>query len=406
MWLTGWQHPDHNTLWRFYQANRQQLRKLLKRTVHVALDLGLVDLVIQAVDGTKVAANAARDRMVDAAGVERLLDRVDAALADLEAQNGGGAEPSAPALPKELSEAKALKERIERAKKRLEDEERTRVNLTDADAGLVRSHAGIMVGYNGQAVVSPVRQGKSAGLLITAAEVTTEPNDQGQLAAMIQAARDTVGAVETTAADAGYHSGPNLEACAALRQRIVMPEATGKDVRENPYHKDRFVYDAPTDTYCCPEGKTLRFVGAKHKRGIGLLRGYRAEARECGACPAFGRCTKNARLGRRLDIRPTDQALRTHRAWMRTEEAKALYKLRKSLVEPAFGILKEQLGARRFLLRGLAQVRAEWSLLAVAMNLRTLWRLLIGGPGTRTAGRQRRQLPQAPMAAELAGAVA
>ncbi|MCH7552524.1 MAG: transposase [Chloroflexi bacterium] len=187
LWLTGWQHPDHNTLWRFYQANRQQLRKLLKRTVHVALDLGLVDLVLQAVDGTKVAANAARDRMVDAAGVERLLDRVDAALADLEAQNGGGAERSAPALPKELSEAKALKERIERAKKRLEDEERTRVNLTDTDAGLVRSHPGIMVGYNGQAVVSPVRQGKSAGLLITAAEVTTEPNDQGQLAAMIQA---------------------------------------------------------------------------------------------------------------------------------------------------------------------------------------------------------------------------
>ena len=91
---------------------------------------------------------------------------------------------------------------------------------------------------------------------------------------------------------------------------------------------------------------------------------------------------------------------------MQTEEAKALYKLRKSLVEPAFGILKEQLGARRFLLRGLAQVRAEWSLLAVAMNLRTLWRLMIGGSGTRTAGRQRRQLPQAPMAAELAGAVA
>ena len=119
----------------------------------------------------------------------------------------------------------------------------------------------------------------------------------------------------------------------------------------------------------------LRFVGAKHKRGIGLLRGYRASPDDCVVCPAFGHCTKNARLGRRLDVRQTDQALRMHRLWMQTERAKQLYKRRKELVEPAFGILKEQMGARKLLLRGFARVRAEWSLLAVAFNLRTLWRL-------------------------------
>ena len=59
---------------------------------------------------------------------------------------------------------------------------------------------------------------------------------------------------------------------------------------------------------------------------------------------------------------------------METEAAKASYRLRKQIVEPAFGILKEQQGARRFLLRGLANVRAEWSLLATAFNLRTLYR--------------------------------
>jgi len=375
LWLTGLQQPDHNTLWRFYQTNRQQLRRLLKQTVRIALDLDLVDLAVQAVDGTRLAANASRDRMFNTAGVQRLLDRVDAAIADLEAQNKESDVASVPQLPEQLSDAKALKERIEQAQQRLKDGERTWVNLTDGDASLVRSHPRVIVGYNCQAVVSPVQRGASTGLLITAAEVATASNDQGQLAPMIQAARATVGAVEVTAADAGYHSGQNLETCAALQQRIVMPEATSKDVRENPYHKDRFVYDASTDTYRCPEGKTLRFVGAKHKQGVGLLRGYRASPADCVACPAFGRCTKNRRLGRRLDIRPTDQALRTHRRWMQTEEAKRLYHRRKELVEPAFGILKEQLGARRLLLRGFARVRAEWSLLAVALNLRTLWKL-------------------------------
>ena len=54
----------------------------------------------------------------------------------------------------------------------------------------------------------------------------------------------------------------------------------------------------------------------------------------------------------------------------------ALYARRKELNEPTLGILKEQMGARRFLLRGLGNVRAEFVLLATAFNLRTLWRVL------------------------------
>ncbi len=60
---------------------------------------------------------------------------------------------------------------------------------------------------------------------------------------------------------------------------------------------------------------------------------------------------------------------------MTTERARRLYARRKELIEPIFGILKEQLSARRFLLRGLANVRAEFALLATAFNLRTLWKV-------------------------------
>ncbi len=59
---------------------------------------------------------------------------------------------------------------------------------------------------------------------------------------------------------------------------------------------------------------------------------------------------------------------------METEEANLLYAQRKGLIEPVFGIIKEQLGARRFLLRGLENVKAEFALLATAFNLRTLWK--------------------------------
>ena len=58
---------------------------------------------------------------------------------------------------------------------------------------------------------------------------------------------------------------------------------------------------------------------------------------------------------------------------MATDEAKEAYKQRKELIEPSFGIIKEIMGLRRFLLRGLSNVRAEASVLVTAFNLRTLY---------------------------------
>ena len=60
---------------------------------------------------------------------------------------------------------------------------------------------------------------------------------------------------------------------------------------------------------------------------------------------------------------------------MNTDAARSLYSRRQEMSEPTFGILKEQMNARRFLLRGMVNVRAEFNLLATAFNLRTLWRV-------------------------------
>ena len=90
LWLTGWQHPDHNTLWRFYRGHRQAMRKLFERTVRTAVTMKLVDLAVQAVDGTKVVANASLNRSYDAGGLRGLLERLESAITDLEAQNEAG----------------------------------------------------------------------------------------------------------------------------------------------------------------------------------------------------------------------------------------------------------------------------------------------------------------------------
>ena len=88
-----------------------------------------------------------------------------------------------------------------------------------------------------------------------------------------------------------------------------------------------------------------------------------------------GVCTKNRRYGRTIEIGQNDTALRRHRDWMKTEEAKQAYLRRLPLIEPLFAILRNQLGARQFALRGLPNVKAEWSMFATPYNLRTLWRV-------------------------------
>ena len=374
LWLTGWQRPDHNTLWRFYREHRGTMRHLFKRTVHTAVKVGLVDLAVQAVDGTKIAGNAAKDRTYDKEGLQRLLERTEKTIRELEKENEEGIDPAPPHLPQKLTQAEQLRAEVKAAMEELAEDGRKRINLTDGDTELMKSRHGIVAGYNAQAMVSPAKvDTKETGLIITAADVTKDANDIKQLVPMLEQAEENTGErAEVSLADGGYHSGSNLEKCAQRGQVVIMPEAQQRAL-ERPYHKDRFIYNESTDSYTCPQGQTLRFRRMKRTKGT-LVREYRASPAMCRECSAFSTCTKNGVYGRRIEVRPHEALLRQHRERMATEEAKKAYSRRKELPEPTFGIFKEQLGVRRFLLRGLANVKAELLTLATAFNLRTLWR--------------------------------
>ena len=99
LWLTGWQHPDHNTLWRFYKEHRVKMHHLFKLTVRTAVSMNLVDMAVQAVDGTKIQANAARERTYDANRLQQLLKRTETVIQELEKQNEEGDYPPPVHLP-------------------------------------------------------------------------------------------------------------------------------------------------------------------------------------------------------------------------------------------------------------------------------------------------------------------
>ena len=306
---------------------------------------------------------------------EGCSDRVERAIGDLEAQNEAGEDTAAAHLPEELANKEVLRAQVRQAMTDLASQERyKRINLTDRDARLMKGRQGIVAGYNAQAMVSPTEpSGGATGMLVAAVDVVDEANDNAMLAPMMERAEETTGTkAQTTLADAGYFAGTHLEECASRSQQVVVSESRQRFLKD-PYHKDQFTYDEQSDSFTCPQGQTLHFVRIQHANGV-PLRLYRASGAVCQACPAFGVCTRAREIGRSLAVGPHDAVLRRHRAWMATSAAKEAYRLRKQLVEPVFGIIKEQQMARRFLLRGLVNVAAEWTMLATAFNLRTLWR--------------------------------
>ena len=263
LWLTGWQHPDHNTLWRFYQGHRQGMRDLFKRTVRTAVSLELVDLAMQAVDGTKMAANAAARWTYTGEQLHQLLARVEKSIADLEAQNEGGEDGDPVHLPEKLSDRKTLRQRVRQAMEELPSRELPsrsqhkhprRINLTDRDARSMKTAQGFVLSYNAQAMVSPLATGEGiTGMMITAVDVVDEVNDLARLTPMVEQAEEVTGVrVPTTLADAGYFGGRHLEECARRGQQVVMPDPKQRSIKQDLYHKDRFTYDEDNDCYYCP----------------------------------------------------------------------------------------------------------------------------------------------------------
>ncbi len=125
------------------------------------------------------------------------------------------------------------------------------------------------------------------------------------------------------------------------------------------------------DSYICPAGKTLNFkqAYADNKNGV-TKRIY--ECLECQECAFKNDCAKSKtgkRTMSRTEADPIREAMRTK---VQSDTGKAIYRLRKAIVEPAWGQLKECQGFRQFHLRGEKKVEGEFILLALSYNLRKI----------------------------------
>jgi transposase len=350
--LAGNQAPDHVTIARFRARHQQALAGFLVESLKLCAAAGLLRLGLVALDGTKVAANAADRANRTLAKLEEEVAAIlrEAAETDQREDRQHGA-ACGNELPAELASPSGRRARLRQAKAQLEAEAaerqrryQTRVaelaraatakgrqprahirprardeapnpkavaNTTDPDSRFLHTRNGTMQGYNAQAVVTEDQ-------VVVAAALTREANDLQQLQPMLGAVDQTLAAAEipdrpgTLLADSGYWSIANLTAIPDAPQLLIWPAKTGRT------------------------GKRRKDGKPSASRSDGL------------------RAAMLAKLG--------------------SETGKACYAKRKQTVEPVFGQLKEHQSARRFTRRGRAACDAEWKLLCGTHNLLKLWR--------------------------------
>ncbi len=363
-YLSGDQHPDHDTIAEFRKRHLEALAGLFTQALLLCEKAGLVKLGHVAIDGTKIKAHASKHkaqsyaRMTETEArlkqeIEALLKQAEAVDVAEDAQYGKGKRGDE--LPEELRRRESRLKKIQQAKAELEQEAREKAgqeraevekklaeraeeqqrtgkkkrgreprvpdpdqaqpeataqrNFTDPESRIMPdggNKGSFVQGYNAQAAVD------SAAQVIVAAEVTQDTVDNHQLLPMLKQVKKNLGrSPEKASADTGYWSETNVtdESVAGIDLHIAM----GRDKHDEV---------AATASGPPPEGATAK--EAMHHK-------------------------------------------------LRTEAGRAVYKMRKAIVEPVFGQIKEQRGFRRFSLRGLNNVQSEWKLVCAVSNLRKLF---------------------------------
>ena len=376
VWLLRGLRPDFKTLADFRRDNRAAFKPLLRHFNLLCRSLDLFGAELVAIDGAKFKASNHTRRHDTAEQLRELLAKVEARideyLSELDTQDaqaeGVPAAPGREALAEKIALLRERQGRYDGLLGELAQSGQNEVSLTDAESRKMKgAHGEHFIGYNVQVAVDARHD------LIVSEDVVQAANDRGQLGALAVDARQELRVEKLQAvADKGCHQADPLEACEQAGVETFVPEPLGASGQgpggREVFPKQAFRYDAAADAFHCPGGAVLPRASVNQDHGRErILYDHRAACREC---PLKTQCT-TARwrgIARRVNESVVE------RAAARVAARPEIVAGRKTILEHVFGTLREW-GHDHFLMRGLAKVRAEFSLSALIDNLRRVLNL-------------------------------
>lgn len=353
-------HPDHTSIAAFRKRFIDQFKLLFIVILEIAAEMDVLKLGDVSIDGTKIHANASKHKAMSwkyalrlkkqlEKEIELLLKKSEETPQNADTNNDvnfpeeiqrreerinkiGEVVEKIEARDK-LRREKEQKEYEEKMKARAEKEKTTgkkasgrepkpptdgpkdtdQVNFTDEDSRIMpKSGGGFEQAYNAQATVDMDSR------LIVSNHITQNTNDKNEVVPTLEELQklpQSVGKIERAALDAGYYSEENLKK----------------------------LEEAGIEAYI-PSGRQ------KHNEKIEDILATEPEPPD-----------------------DPDNVVDAMQYRMNTQNGKIFYSKRKSTIEPIFGIVKQVIGFRQFMLRGLNSVKGEWSLVCAACNLKRLF---------------------------------
>ena len=361
--------PDFRTISDFRKIHLSAFRPLFLDVLRLAGEMGMVKLGNLSTDGTKMGANASRHKAMSygymnkdiarlEAEIEQILKQAEQIDAEQDAALGSRRGDELPAELKrredrlvKIREAKARLEaearvKAEEEQSRRDDEQARReaegrkrpgkepaaidptpedkaqTNFTDPEAKIMKQpNKGFDYSFNAQAVVD------SANQIIVGAEVTNQANDKQQGVPMARAALD------------------NLEAAGIERPKTADGTTVPiPNTADNGYFSENALEE-------------WEKLGMDPHVATGRQKHHEVPVPVVAGEPT-----------------PAATATEKMRHKLLSATGKVLYAARKHIVEPVFGQIKGARGIRRFLMRGLEKVSAEWQLICLTHNILKIWR--------------------------------
>jgi len=378
IWLLRQLRPDFKTIADFRRQNAKAFKLVFRQFVVLCRDLDLFGRELIAVDGTRIKAVNNKDRNFTKASLDALIQQSDARLEKYLGQmDAGDDEDGGPSdtgntedLRAKIDAIRARRDELQGYQAELRASGEGQISLTDPDSRAMARMTKVGVGYNIQIAVDAKHS------LIAEQQVTNKVLDYGHLTDTARAAKDVLGA-ETldVVADRGYFQAEDIEACEDSGMTPYVPKPNrGPAKRDGLFPKEQFKFDAERDGYVCPDGRFLRLRSVRKDRVI-EIRMYTGQG-VCGDCALKAACTKSdfRQLSRYANEAQLD------RMAARVAARPDLQDIRRQTVEHPFGTIKQWMNQGAFLMRRLDNVRGEFSLTALAYNLRRAI-TLIGVPG-------------------------
>jgi transposase len=372
IWLLRTLKPDFKTIADFRRDNRAAFKPVFREFTILCRRLDLFGRELLAVDGTRIKAVNNKDKNFTKTSLETFIAAADKKLADYLGRLDADDEMEH-ATPG--SRTKNLSQKVRNLERKREEyaaylkmlvrSGEGQVSMTDPDSRAMAGHTKVGVGYNIQIAVDAKNK------LIVEQAVSNEVLDMGLLRRTAEAARDVLDVEKIdVVADKGYYKIEDIEACehAGLTPHVPRPQR-GAAVKNGFFRKDEFLYDTMSDAYTCPAGQTLKRVREGRLRELKKIE-Y-GNPRACRVCLMRSRCTKNIRHISRLDNEGV-----LDRMAERVSQKPEIFNQRREIVEHPFGTIKQWMNQGAFLMRGLENVRAEFSLTALVYNLRRALNIL------------------------------